>query len=84
MLTENIKFDKAYSESKLSYPTTLGQIVRDACEVCGVTLGTPTFEYDDYVVDSRPDDESITFRQILQWVGQISCHYFYYKYSGIF
>lgn len=71
------KFDKAYSESKLSYPTTLGQIVRDACEVCGVTLGTPTFEYDDYVVDSRPDDESITFRQILQWVGQISCHYFY-------
>lgn len=71
------KFDKSYSKSNLKYPATLGQIVRDACEVCGVSLGTPTFEYEDYVIQNRPNDESLTFRQVLQWVGQVSCHYFY-------
>lgn len=69
------KFDKNYSESNLIYPATLGQIVRDACSVCGVTLQTTSFDHDDYVVQQRPNDESITFRQVLQWVGQIACLY---------
>ena len=69
------KFDKKYSESNLIYPATLGQIVRDACSVCGVTLQTTSFDHDDYVVQQRPNDESITFRQVLQWVGQIACLY---------
>ena len=71
------KFDKSYSESKLQYPATLNQIVRDACDVCGVTMGTVTFDNDDYIVQERPSDESLTFRQVLLWVGQISVHYFY-------
>lgn len=69
------KFDKNYSESNLIYPATLGQIVRDACSVCGVNLQTTSFDHDDYVVQQRPNDESITFRQVLQWVGQIACLY---------
>ena len=69
------KFDKNYSESNLIYPATLGQIVRDACSVCGVTLQTMSFDHDDYVVQQRPNDESLTFRQVLQWVGQIACLY---------
>lgn len=69
------KFDKNYSESNLIYPATLGQIVRDACSVCGVTLQTTSFDHDDYVVQQRPNDESLTFRQVLQWVGQIACLY---------
>ena len=76
------KFDKSYSESKLQYPATLGQIVRDACDVCDVTLGTVTFDDDDYVVQERPSDESLTFRQILLWVGQISVNYFYADEEG--
>ena len=71
------KFDRPYSKSSLSYPATLRQIVQDACSVCGVTLGTVTFDQDDFVVQERPDDRSITFRQVLQWVGQIACYYFY-------
>lgn len=70
------KFDQPYSKSNLSYPATLRQIVQDACSVCGVTQGTFTFDQDDFVVQERPDDSSITFRQVLQWVGQISCQYF--------
>ena len=76
------KFDKSYSESKLQYPATLNQIVRDACDVCGVTMGTVTFDNDDYVVQDRPPDESLTFRQVLLWVGQISVHYFYADEEG--
>lgn len=76
------KFDKSYSESKLQYPATLNQIVRDACDVCGVTMGTVTFDNDDYVVQVRPSDESLTFRQVLLWVGQISVHYFYADEEG--
>ena len=44
------KFDRNYSESKLIYPATREQIVRDACEVCGVTLQTVHFDNDDYIV----------------------------------
>ena len=76
------KFDKNYSESNLQYPATLNQIVRDACDVCGVTMGTVTFDNDDYVVQDRPSDESLTFRQVLLWVGQISVHYFYADEEG--
>ena len=71
-----LRFDKQYSVSKLKYPATLGEIVRDACSCCNVTLAadSASFENDSYVVSSRPDD-SVTFRQVLQWVGQISCLY---------
>ena len=69
------KFDRNYSDSKLKYPATRGQIVRDACEVCGVTLQTTSFDRDDYIVQTRPDDDALTFRQVLQWVAQIGCQW---------
>lgn len=70
------KFDQPYSKSNLTYPATLGQILRDACSVCDVPMGTVEFDNDDYVVQSRPDDKSLTFRQVLKWIGEISVHYF--------
>lgn len=69
------KFDRAYSESKLTYPATLGEIVRDACTCCSVSLGTATFEKDDYIVKERPVDDALTFRQVLLWAAQLSCHW---------
>ena len=69
------KFDKDYSDSNLTYPASLREIVQDACDCCGITLGTPSFDNDDYVVDARPESDSLTFRQILMWVAQISCNY---------
>jgi hypothetical protein len=73
-----VKFDADYSQSKLVYPATLGAIVRDACSCCGVTLApdTATFNKSNYVVQSRPNDSALTFRQVLQFVGQISCKFF--------
>lgn len=72
------KFDQPYSLSKLVYPATLGTIVRDACSCCGVTLAldTAAFDNDNFIVQNRPDDSALTFRQVLQWVGQIACKFF--------
>ena len=69
------KFDRNYSDSKLKYPATRGQIIRDACEVCGVALQTYHFDHDDYIVQTRPSDDALTFRQALQWVAQIGCQW---------
>lgn len=67
------KFDKAYTESSLQYPATLNQIVLDACNVCGVSLQTYDFPHDDFLVNERPNDEAVTFREIIGWCAQISC-----------
>ncbi|MEZ3487316.1 MAG: hypothetical protein K1W22_12210 [Lachnospiraceae bacterium] len=67
------KFDRPYSDSLLEYPATLNQIVRDACSVCGVPLQTYNFPHDNFIVQTRPNDEAITFREIISWCAQIAC-----------
>ena len=67
-------FDRDYSESKLTYPATRLQIIQDACEVCGVTLQSTRFDNDDFVIQNRPDDSSITFRQVIAWVHRVHIH----------
>lgn len=70
------RFDVDYSESNLTYPATLLEIVRDACSACGVTSGIATLPNGDYTVEEKPDVESLTFRQVLQWAAQICCQWF--------
>jgi hypothetical protein len=71
------KFDVSYEKSNLTYPATLLQIIQDACRCCGVTLATNSlqFEHYDYVISDKPDDSTMTFRDALTWVGQISGHF---------
>lgn len=69
------KFDRSYSDSKLQYPATRSEIIRDACNVCGVVLNTTTFENDDYVIKERPIDEGLTFRQVIAWTVQCGCQW---------
>ena len=78
------KFDVNYSKSNLTYPATLLQIVQDACRCCGVTLATDSlqFEYYNYVIQKKPDDNTMTFRDVLTWVGQISGHFWKCNKSG--
>ncbi len=68
-------FDRDYSDSKLTYPATRLQIIQDACEVCGVTLQSTRFDNDDLVIQNRPDDSSITFRQVIAWMAQMGCQW---------
>lgn len=78
------KFDISYEKSNLTYPATLLQIVQDACRCCGVTLATDSlqFEYYNYVIQKKPDDNTMTFRDVLTWVGQISGHFWKCNKSG--
>ena len=72
------KFDRPYNESDrqtpdpLIYPATLDTIVRDACTKCGLTLITTDFPNKSFVVAERPDDEKLTFREVLAYAAQIA------------
>lgn len=74
---EMISFDQPYTKSKLEYPATLREILQDACSCCNVKLSPDiaVFDNSDFVVIARPDDSSLTFRQVVQWVAQIACKY---------
>lgn len=66
-----IKLDKPYSLSKLTYPATLYQIYVDACNVCGVPIGTTSFSNMNYVVQEKPEGD-LTFRDIIGYVAELA------------
>ena len=65
------KFDRDYSESNLTYPATIRQIIQDACDNCGVVLGTSTFDGEDYIIEKAPDVGGLTFRAVVMYAAQI-------------
>lgn len=67
------KFDVDYKEVKTPYPATLGEIVRDICNYCGVQLNTPAFSNYNLEIKERPEDEALTCRQVLAYAAQLSC-----------
>lgn len=71
-LDNMVKFDREY-DTTLAFPATLGEIVEDACSRCGVLLKTTSFYNSDYVVNTRPTDDGLTYRQVIQWAAQLSC-----------
>lgn len=75
LLDNMSKFDRDYADVKTIFPATRNQIVRDICSVCGVTLQTVKFDHDDFIIQSRPDNEALTCRQMLAWVAQIGCQW---------
>lgn len=70
-----LKFDRDYSGVATKFPATRLKIVQDICTTCGVTLQTKTFLGSDYMVQTRPNDEALTCRQMLAWVAQIGCQW---------
>ena len=73
------KFDRPYTFDRqgdiaLSYPATLGAIVRNACDNCGVTLATNSLQFPhyDFVIQDKPSGETNTYRQIVSWAAQIA------------
>ena len=72
LLDRMAQFERPYSESRLTYPNTLEQIVINACQKCGVPLNTYDFPHKDFVVQSRPDDDAVTFREVIGWAAAIA------------
>ena len=69
------KFNKEYKDSTLTYPATLWQIVNDACSECGVALGMENFRHSDYVIQTKPTDDTLTYGGVISAVAQIACQY---------
>lgn len=69
------KLDEDYSLVNTVYPATIGEIVRDICEFCGVPLQTAYFEGSNVVIQERPDDDSLSCRQILSYAAQRICKF---------
>lgn len=63
------KADAEYYTS-LSFPATIGSMLRDACTTIGISQGTITFLNDDFIVDEKP--EGITFRQLFGYIAMIA------------
>ena len=70
--------DLPYAESTLAYPASIREILQDACEHCGITLDTTTIGTGaNYIVNSRPATDSLTFRDIVSYCGKILGKYAY-------
>lgn len=65
------EFDAAY-DTTLTYPATLAEIVQDACSKCDVSLQTYTFPHSTYTVNTKPDSESLTYREVIGWCATIA------------
>lgn len=62
------KSDREYTTA-LTYPQTLGAVLRDVCSSCGIMLGSTSFPHDDFIVQSEP---SGTCRDIIGYAAMIA------------
>lgn len=69
-----------HSLQKYSFPTSLGEVVREACSTLGITLGTPKFPNDDFQIQQKPED--LTYREFFAMAAMIAGGYARMNYSG--
>lgn len=62
--------DKTYTTS-VSFPATLGTLLSDACDSCGIPYQSQTFKNSSFVVDALPEGD-YTFRQIIGYIAGIA------------
>lgn len=70
-----VKTEIPYSQSNLTYPATLKQIYDDCLSMCGLKSAAATFYNQNYSVPERPNDESLTVRDVLAYVAELACCY---------
>lgn len=68
-------FDRSYSESTLTYPATIYEIIADACQRCEMTFDASTISLPNFTVEKRPDDGTLTFRDMISFCAQVMCTY---------
>jgi len=71
-LDNMVKFDKPFSNIVQAFPCSAINLLNTVCTHCGVSLGTSTFDGDDYVIQSRPSTSDATnCREIVSWIAQL-------------
>lgn len=65
------KANAAYS-TDLSFPATVGAVLRDACSRCSILMATTSFLHDDFQIQTKPSGD-YTFRQVIGYLAMIAC-----------
>lgn len=68
-------FDRPYSESTLNYPASILAIIQDACLCCQMTFDASSIKNGDLIISERPDDDNLTFRDVIGYCAQMMCCY---------
>lgn len=77
-LDRMVRFDKPW-DSAITFPATISELITDACDNCNVPIhtilsGLPNYNYS---VPLVPNEDNLTYRQIIQWCAEImgACAY---------
>ena len=83
-LDRMVNFDKNFDSTLIHFPTTVSALLTKCCQICNVPLYTQanTLLNYDYVVNNPPDPENLTYRQIIQWIGEITGTCAYIDWDG--
>ena len=73
-LDRMVRFDKEVNADDLTFPTTIATLLTVCCNNCGVPLKTnPTsLTNSNYIVQNFPETDGLTYRQIIQWIAEIT------------
>lgn len=82
-LDRMVLFDKDVDWSLFMFPMTVTDMLSQICTICNVPLGTniggrPNY---DYVIQQSPEGE-ITYRQIIQWIAELTATCAYIDWEG--
>ena len=62
-------------DTALTFPTTVGAVVREACTQCGITLSTQSWDGINTVISTKPDNNNLTWRAAVGYAVQMCGQY---------
>ncbi len=83
-LDRMMQFARKVDRSQLLFPMTVATLVRTICTKCGITLATDVdiLPNSDYIITKCPDEENLTYRQLLQWAAMMTATCAYMDWEG--
>ena len=73
-LDRMVLFDKPVDWSLIEFPIGISDLLEHICDMCNVGLGINAnlLPNADYLVNSAPTAENLTYRQILSWIAEVT------------
>lgn len=83
-LDRMVLFDAEVNPADLAFPTTVGTLLSKCCQMCGVELATDkaSLVNAQYVISNYPTEDTITYRQLIQWIAEITGTCAYIDWNG--
>lgn len=83
-LDRMVLFDKTVDGSLLAFPTTVDALLSRICDICNVPLGINVGELlnHDYEIAAMPEEDGLTYRQLLAWIAEITGTCAYIDWDG--